>query len=47
MNNYYQLRRRIDDKINKIPKRNKLKFHSDYLKLIELAQKDDYENFEL
>ena len=45
MNNYFILRRQIEDRINKIPKKNKSKFQSDYIKLIELAQRDDYEDF--
>lgn len=37
----------LSDKINSIPKKNKQKFAVDLLKLIEYAQKDDYENYNL
>lgn len=47
MNSYYRYTQVIKNEIKKIPKKNKAKFSIDYLKLIKLAQKDDYENFEL
>lgn len=36
----------IKDSIKKIPKKNKLKFAVDLLKLIDYAQKDNYDNFD-
>lgn len=48
MSNYiYLFRKQIQSEINKIPKKNYLKFQADYIKLIQLAQKDNYENFNL
>lgn len=47
MNRYYSLRQQIDREIAKIPKKNRPKFQADYLKLIQLAQKENYENFNL
>lgn len=46
MNKYYSLRKQIDKEISKIPKKNRGKFMADYIKLIQLAQKDNYENFD-
>lgn len=37
--------RQLRDKINSIPKHNKQKFAVDLVKLIEYAQKDDYDDF--
>lgn len=39
--------RQLSDKIKSIPKKNKKKFAVDLIKLIEYAQKDDYDNFNL
>lgn len=47
MNKYYHYRQLVNSEIQKIPKKNKHKFAVDYLHLIQLAQKDDYENFKL
>ena len=47
MNRYYSLRQQIDREISKIPNKNRPKFQADYLKLIQLAQKENYENFNL
>lgn len=47
MNQYYSLRKQIEREISKIPKKNRIKFQADYLKLIQLAQKDNYENYNL
>lgn len=44
-NDLFILRSNINAQISRIPKKNKKKFQDDYLKLIRLAQKDDYENF--
>lgn len=46
MNRYYQLSQKIKAEINKIPKKNRIKFQNDYIKLIKLAQQDNYEDFE-
>lgn len=43
----YLAQKELKNKINSIPKKNKQKFAVDLLKLIEYAQKDDYENFNL
>ena len=45
MNEYYLFTRQINDEIKKIPKKNRFKFQNDYIKLIKLAQKDNYEDF--
>lgn len=47
MNPLYNLKQDIQHRINRIPKKNRIKFQCDLLKLIELAQKDDYENYNL
>ena len=47
MNRYFSLRQQIDREISKIPKKNRPKFQADYLKLIQLAQKENYENYNL
>lgn len=43
----FQYRQQIQNEINKIPRKNRIKFQADYIKLIQLAQKEDYENFNL
>ena len=47
MNKAWQFRKQIESEIRKIPKKNRMKFQVDYLKLIQKAQKDDYENYNL
>ena len=47
MNMYFKTKREFQQKINSIPKKNRIKFQADLLKLIELAGKEDYENFNL
>lgn len=47
MNPLFNLKKQIQIEISKIPKKNRAKFQCDYIKLIELAQKDNYENFNL
>lgn len=47
MNNYYMIRQKLQDEIRKIPKKNRSKFNSDYYKLIQLAQREDYEDIEI
>lgn len=41
----YLAQREFKDQIKKIPKKNKQKFSVDLIKLVQHAQKDDYENF--
>ena len=43
---YLRTKQDFQRRINAIPKKNRIKFQADLLKLIELAQKDNYENFE-
>lgn len=47
MNILFKTKLDLQQRINKIPKKNRIKFQADLLKLIELAQKDNYENFNL
>lgn len=47
MNPAWKLRKEIEIEIKKIPKKNRVKFQADYIKLIQLAQKDNYENYDL
>lgn len=47
LNSLYNTRQQIAFEIRKIPKKNRKKFFVDYLKLIQLAQKDNYENYEI
>lgn len=47
MNPVWKLRKEIETEIKKIPKENRVKFQADYIKLIQLAQREDYENFNL
>lgn len=47
MNIYFQYRKEIQKKINSIPKKNRVKFQADLLKLIEIAHEEDYEDFEI
>lgn len=44
---YIFAKKQLQDSIKKIPKKNKQKFFVDFLKLIEYAQKDNYENYNL
>ena len=46
-NEKYQLQKYLEQEISKIPKKNKHKFSTDLLKLIQLAQKGNYDQFEL
>lgn len=41
------LDKELNDEIQKIPQENLLKFYFDLKILIEYAQKDDYENFNI
>lgn len=41
----YLAQKQLKDSIKRIPKKNKQKFAVDLIKLIDFAQKDDYENF--
>lgn len=43
---FYLAQKQLRDSINKIPKKNKQKFAVDLIKLIEYAQKDNYDNFD-
>lgn len=43
----FSQRQHLNRELKKIPSKNKLKFYSDLYHLIEFAQKDNYENFEL
>lgn len=47
LNNLYHTKQQITLELRKIPKKNKPKFFVDYLKLIQYAQQEDYENFEI
>lgn len=47
MNQYFQTKQQITKELRKIPKKNKAKFFVDYLKLIQYAQQENYENFEI
>lgn len=47
MNNYYMARQMLQDEIRRIPKKNRSKFNSDYYKLVQLAQREDYEDIEI
>lgn len=47
MNLMFKTRQEINQQIKKIPKKNRSKFYVDYIKLIHLAQQEDYENFNL
>lgn len=44
---YFKTRQDFQRRIKSIPKKNRIKFQADLLKLIEYAQKDNYENFNL
>lgn len=46
-NNPYQTKQQIIQELHKIPKKNKSKFFVDYLKLIQYAQQEDYENIKI
>lgn len=41
----YLAKKEFSSQLKKIPKKNKEKFFNDLLKLVQYAQKDDYENF--
>lgn len=43
----YLAQKRLKDEMKKIPKKNKRKFSVDLIKLISLAQQDDYDNYNL
>lgn len=44
---YVLAQRQFRQELQKIPKKNKHKFAVDLLKLVQYAQKEDYENFNL
>lgn len=47
MNTYFYQQQQLRKQIAKIPKKNKLKFYSDLLILIEKAQGDNYGDYDL
>ena len=47
MNIFFHQKQEFEQKIRQIPKKNRIKFQADLLKLIEYAQKDNYENFNI
>lgn len=46
-NDLYLAKQRISFELALIPKKNKSKFQQDYLKLIKLAQRKDYDSFKI
>ena len=46
MNKLFQAQQDLKRELKKIPKENKLKFSCDLYKLVQIAQKDNYDNFD-
>lgn len=47
MNLLFHRKQEFEKRISTIPKKNKLKFQADLLKLIELAHMENYENYNI
>ena len=47
INELWRFRQQLNNSIKTIPKKNKAKFQSDLLYLIEMAHEDDYANYKI